>query len=219
MNLTRNKYGFTLIEMLVALSLITLILSAVYGSWRATSRSALRMQESIRHNESGQRVGEQLTRQLRCSYYPSAESARGAANATTSGPLFKGNADAGREPILDFVTSETLSFGEEAPFGLVRAQYRFDRSSGILYYRETPYIGGHSDNQRPEWLPLAERIASVEIAYLDDKEDLDEWDSVEKSALPHEVRVTISIQGSDLSAKTFSYVTHPVCMFVRSKGV
>ena len=202
----------------MALSLITLILSAVYGSWHATSRSARTVREMNRLNQVGQRLGEQLTRQLRCSYYPQSTPLTQPTGSSKPEPLFRGQAAASSDPILDFVTTETLSFGEEAQLGLVRAQYRFDPGSGVLYHREAAYINNHTSNHWPEWQELAVGITSIDLGYSDGQEEQEQWNSAKENRLPHEVRISITLQDSELSSRTFDYVVHPESMFVRSGG-
>ena len=64
----RSLSGFTLIEILVSVTIIATIVSMVYGSYFATAKSA--DVYKIRMTQSGRtrRVLDQMTRQIRCSY-------------------------------------------------------------------------------------------------------------------------------------------------------
>ena len=63
-----RKNGFTLIEILIALTLIAAILSMVYGSYFATSRSTHVCQARINMCRQGRTALDQMARQIRCAY-------------------------------------------------------------------------------------------------------------------------------------------------------
>ena len=66
-NRTRQR-GFTLIEILVAVALISIVLSMVYGTYVTTTRSAQACKSRIVLCEQGRTTLEQIARHIRCSY-------------------------------------------------------------------------------------------------------------------------------------------------------
>ena len=67
----KNRYGkngFTLVEILVAMAIIVVIVSLVYGSYFATSKSTQAYKSRIALFQQGRKVLRQMARQIRCSY-------------------------------------------------------------------------------------------------------------------------------------------------------
>lgn len=71
----RSQHGFTLLEILVALSVATLLISLVYGSIRVGHRSALALDRQVEHAES-MRIGWQFIHDAVTHAAPSADPAR-----------------------------------------------------------------------------------------------------------------------------------------------
>jgi len=68
MSSSSGKSGFTLVEILVAMAIIVTIVSMVYGSYFATSKSTQAYKSKITLSQQGRKVLEQMARQIRCSY-------------------------------------------------------------------------------------------------------------------------------------------------------
>ena len=64
----RPLSGFTLIEILVAVTIMVTIVSMVYGSYFATAKSADVYKSLMTQSGRTRRVLDQMTRQIRCSY-------------------------------------------------------------------------------------------------------------------------------------------------------
>jgi prepilin-type N-terminal cleavage/methylation domain-containing protein len=62
MNNKSNKNGFTLLEILVAMAIIVLIVSMVYGSYFATSKSAQACNTRIANSQQGRKLLEKVAR-------------------------------------------------------------------------------------------------------------------------------------------------------------
>ena len=80
-----NKDGFTLLEALVAMAIVVSIVSMVYGSYFATSKSADVYKARMTTSESAGGVLQQMARQIRCSYARAA----GDSPASIEKPLLK----------------------------------------------------------------------------------------------------------------------------------
>ncbi|MHC4632893.1 MAG: PulJ/GspJ family protein, partial [Planctomycetota bacterium] len=68
-----GKRGFTLVEILVAMAIIVTIVSMVYGSYFATSKSAETCKAKMALSQQVRKVLQQMARQIRCSYADKAE--------------------------------------------------------------------------------------------------------------------------------------------------
>ncbi len=86
MNNSPGKNGFTLVELLVALAIIVTIVTMVYGSYFATSKSAQVCNAGIAVLQQGRKVLEQMAQQIRCSY---ADANRVSANKRQQCPVRK----------------------------------------------------------------------------------------------------------------------------------
>ncbi len=70
MNNKLAKAGFTLLEILVAVTIIVAIVSMVYGSYIATARSTEACEAAIALSQHTRAALAQITRQIRCAYVP-----------------------------------------------------------------------------------------------------------------------------------------------------
>ncbi|MHC4244281.1 MAG: PulJ/GspJ family protein, partial [Planctomycetota bacterium] len=64
----RLRAGFTLIEILVAVTIIVTIVSMVYGSYFATAKSTDAYQARMTTSGQTRKVLDRMARQIRCSY-------------------------------------------------------------------------------------------------------------------------------------------------------
>jgi len=209
----RDKAGFTLLEMLVALTLIVTILAMVYGSFAATTRSMDACGDRMARIERACFALRLMTRQIRCAYAPDAVSSsqpgpNGAGTQAGPGPmtdtrevlahkrltLFRGDSRSPRGEILSFITSSGLGAGPEAPRGLVHVSYSYDtRSETLSIHRQDPTDlpgnranSGHSDS-------LLNGVTGVELTFYDGRLWQQTWDTDHKHELPRAVKVEITV--------------------------
>jgi type II secretion system protein J len=207
------KKGFTLIEILVAVAIIVTIVSMVYGSYFATSRSAQACRKRIAMSQQGRELLGRMARQIRCSY---AGSFRKSIPPAVKGSLkkevtlentisyFNGNSgEMGGEILYLVTTNGTLD--KQAP-GLLKVTYKFDKRTGTLLFSQERFVDGtKSFIEDRNWQKLAENIESIELAFSDGRQWLNTWDFKEKKALPYAVKINITCQ--DENYRQYSYGT------------
>lgn len=213
MNSKSVKKGFTLIEILVAVAIIVTIVSMVYGSYFATSKSAQACKRRIAMSREGRQLLVRMARQIRCSYAGSAEKST---PPTVKGSLkkevtledtisyFNGNSGEMGGEILYLVTTNGIL--EEKTPELLKVTYKFDKSTGTLLLSQERFIDTpESFFEKKNWQPLAENIESIELAFSDGRQWLNTWDFKEKRGLPYAVKINITCQGEN--QRQYSYGT------------
>ena len=213
MNSKSVKKGFTLIEILVATAIVVTIVSMVYGSYFATSKSAQVCKKRIAMSQQGRELLGQMARQIRCSY---AGSFKKSTPPAIKGSLkkevtleniisyFNGNSGEMGGEILYLVTTNGIL--EQKSPELLEVTYKFDKSTGTLLLSQERFIDTpESFFEKKNWQPLAENIESIELAFSDGRQWLNTWDFKEKKALPYAVKINITCQ--DENYRQYHYGT------------
>jgi type II secretion system protein J len=205
MSVRRNNAGLTLIEMLIALTIIASILSMVYGSYAATTRAMAACRTRMACLERGGFALRLMARQVRCAYAPSVAPgssaseraqvtgearARSAQTAAAPAPaLFQGNARDPKGQILSFVTG-----GDGGPDpnarGLTRVTYHYDRAAMTLSMERHDGL----DRRRPgPLLTVLRNVTSVELRFHDGRQWQETWDFRASQELPRAVKVSLEL--------------------------
>ena len=204
MHSKRRKHGFTLVELLTALAIVGLILSAVYGSYRATTRSMGRHRARVVLLEDGRVVLEAMARQVRCSYTTQGDDGK---RGSLSESL---NDEAGHEEgvpyltggegdvVLELVTTAGLLPVQASQSGLYKAAYRYERSEGALYYRQQAWQRrAGREAEEPAWRLLVENVRDVALTFHDGQEWRRDWDSREAKQDCRAVRIELLLASGD----------------------
>lgn len=220
MNNRSRKNGFTLAEILIAAAIIFTIVSMVYGSYFATSKSTQACKAKIAQSQRGRKVLEQMARQIRCSYAHIAKehkhSARTAFQKTKTIPknttnYFTGNADDPSGEILYLVTTYATPLTQDHSDGLFEATYKFDRNTGILFLGQSRFVGVRKDMVHKNWQVIAENITRIELAFFDGQQWLKVWDFDDKENLPCAVKITITFQDENNHQYHCGTIAHVYC--------
>jgi prepilin-type N-terminal cleavage/methylation domain-containing protein len=202
MSTRRNNPAFTLIEMIVALTIIAAIMSMVYGSYAATTRSVDACNKRVACEERACFALRLMARQLRCAYAPCSTSASGgspgsrtaldetARVADAPSAVFRADAHDPHGEILSLVTSGGTGAGPNAPRGLCRVTYRYDGATGTLAVsrnsRDGPLMAAGSNT-------ILRHVASIELSFHDGRQWQPTWDFRQKHVLPRAVNVAITV--------------------------
>jgi type II secretion system protein J len=227
MNSRSGKNGFTLVEILVAVAIIAAILSMVYGSYFATSKSAQACKTRIALSRQGRKVLVQMARQIRCSYVGSAKEytypTRPVSQQREKIPekaisYFNGDADDAGGEILHLVTTNSILGGQAPVDGLFEVTYKFDKSNGTLVFSEERFVNvPQSVVEKKIWQPLAENIECVELAFFDGQQWLPRWDFKEKKKLPYAVKINITCEDENYRQYHYDTVAYVCCRKNQSK--
>jgi prepilin-type N-terminal cleavage/methylation domain-containing protein len=222
-----NK-AFTLVEILVAMAVVVSIVSMVYGSFVATSRSAETYRARMTHMQIGQKVLEHLARQMRGCYLPSSAistvknkstkpdtptsesmllaSRTAVTRSQKLTSIFNGNDKAPDGHILRFITANAFASNQDATDGLFEVAYRFDPQDGLLFASMRHFIPNSQDKPKDKtWQLVAENIDRIDLTFFDSIQWSDKWDFAEKKTLPHAVKIEITQRGK--KQRTFRFAT------------
>ena len=204
MNRTFPKHGFTLIEILVAMAIITSIFVMMYAGYTAISKSAGICNERIATLDETRNALAQMARQISCSYPSRKENEIPAAKAVlkkekkihkNTSALFEGDSNNINGWILNFVTTASGFRSQKATDGLFEVIYRFDKSTGQLLFSQTKFLGSSiSLDSGRFWLPIGRDITAIDLAFYDGQDWLEKWDIREKLTLPYAVKVDITVE-------------------------
>ncbi len=214
MSSSSNKDGFTLVEILVAMAIIVTIVSMVYGSYFATSKSTQAYKSRMFLSQQGRKVLGRMARQIRCSYankadkntYPAPILQQGKADSASAINYFNGNSDEPGGEILHLVTTNGLSVGLAPSDGLFEVTYKLDKGRGLLFSSHRRFAAAtKSAVQKKKWQQIAEDIESLKLAFFDGQKWLDKWDFKDKRELPCAVKINITWE--DENHRQYQYGT------------
>ncbi|HVR86024.1 MAG TPA: type II secretion system protein GspJ [Planctomycetota bacterium] len=189
----RRNPGFTLIEVMLAILLLAIMMSIVYGVVLSTVAAARRVEEITAASEVGPAILTRIRADLEAAFLPK------------EGEFFAGIKKPGSgmdRDRIDFISSE-LAYGsendvEEPRFHSVNeVGYQVltspkDPNFGVLYRREDFFIdaeplkGGHL-------VEMYDRVKSFSLRYYDGKDWRPDWSSVAQKGLPKAVEIELKI--------------------------
>jgi len=217
-----KKPAFTLLEILVALSMLMLILGSVYGTYMATIESLAHSKPKSVLQQRARLFLQRITSEIRCCYtgYQNKPS-QVSLNLRTrkkevlkqeNPSLFVGKEVAPGQTFLQFVTSAATSRRDRDIRGLAIVEYRLDESANTLLQRKRRYIDRFEDDNNYDWLVVSENVQTITVEYFDGKKWLEEWESNDmKGLLPRAVRISVILQDDDVRPMSFVSTAHLVC--------
>jgi general secretion pathway protein J len=188
-----SSAGFTLLELLIAITLLGLLMAALFGGLRLGARAWERSEERLDDGARLQVVQNFLRDRLAQAYPLGADDETGPSRLA-----FEGDGDALRFVTL---TPEHLGTGF-AEFFLTIADQSGERDL-VVRWRRFEYPAGSSESleEEPQIKILLERIEALEIAYYGapDRGDPAIWQEqwLEAQALPELVRVRVIFPQDD----------------------
>lgn len=225
MNSRLRQRGFTLVELLVAVTLIATVLSMVYGSYIAATRSAQACKSRITLSEQGRKTLEQMSRHVRCSYSGSnydrdrnvpAGSTEVEIEPGNGVSYFSGDAHAPNGEILHLVTTSGSPEDDGAKDGLFEIVYRLDRRKRELALSLSRFAGEPGGARRRDWQVIAEGVKSVDLAFFDGEKWLPRWEFKDRKGLPRAVRIEITGENKSLQRCQYGTVAYVACQNYRT---
>ena len=184
--------GFTVIELVVALAISALILTAVYSSFNSAEQARSRITEGNAAYHVGRVISSRISRELQSVQF------------RTGMPesRFRNRLQSGME---SFEFSSSASTPLAAQPGLPsRIVYRLRPASAE---EQGPYVLERSEKSAltigtPRALRLVEGIASLSFRFLDAGNWVADWDSDQTSKLPQAVSLSFERQDAEMIFRT-----------------
>ncbi len=229
---TAKREAFTLLEIIIALSMLVLILGSVYGTYTAATRALTHSRPRHALQQQATVFLQRIASEIRCCYagYKD-ESPQPETNNIRSGErerlkqedasLFEGGEVSSGRSFLQFVTSAVASKREHSLGGLAIVEYMLDSSTNTLSRSKRRYIGGFEvDKDNYNWLAVLENVQAVTVEYFDGDEWLREWNSNDtEGLLPQAVGISLVMQSEDVGPLSFVSTVKIVCRANQSGGV
>src|SRR5512133_2197334 len=203
--------AFTLVEMLVSLAITSAIVTMVYGSYAAASRSVGVCSSRMACSERAHLVLRIMARQIRCAYMPPAAANSkpdpAAEHKTTpvpSVPAFRGEPGGLQGDLLNVTTAGGFGLDFDSPAGISRVAYRYDKPRSTLLICCEPGVGSDDGlRQSAAWRPILTGVAGVELAFYDGRQWQSKWDSRQAGRLPQAVKIALAV--AEKSGRTHHY--------------
>ncbi len=229
---TVQRKAFTLLEIIISLSMLAVILGSVYGTYTAATRSLEHSKPSHALQQQASIFMQRIATEIRCCYagfqYESLQPAAKTIQTLEKkhfqqedAPLFKGREVTSGQSFLQIVTSAVASKREDSLGGLAIVEYMLDSSTNTLSRSKRRYIGGfEADKDNYNWIVVLENIQAITLEYFDGKDWLKEWNSNDmEGLLPKAVRLSLVMQSEDFRPLSFVSTFQIVCREKQSGGV
>jgi type II secretion system protein J len=202
---TGRARGFTLIEVLVGIALLSAFLGGVYTVAIGTLQAKKKIQELAAVYTAGPKILDIVDRDIRFTYIYGVKDLK----ALKAQRQTVGGRDA---TILDFVTTANSKGTLEVDDRVVRSDvtevgFRLresDEFPGLLeLYRREQFFFDDEPKKGGQYFLVYDRVRSFRIDFFEkpdegetssslaEDEGLEEWDSEEKEGLPHAVKITL----------------------------
>jgi len=182
--------GFTLIEILVAVTLMGIVVSIVYASMAATTRSVRAYRERLSVSTRGHLALQQITATLRCCYKELRTQDSGLRIRST-------------KPIVDDHSGQKGAF---------EVALRFDRTSGTIMVSQEPWQPGISkDRVLQAWHPLIDHVTDVQWSFWDGTTWKQDWDLEMHKDLPLLVRMDLRLHDAHSRQYDLQTQVSPSC--------
>ncbi|HXV22373.1 MAG TPA: type II secretion system protein GspJ [Desulfuromonadales bacterium] len=183
--MNRPQQGFTLVEILVAVSISSILLVTIYGVFTTMSNARIRVETAGEGYHQARVIFDRIGREIRSSYVdPSAQETR-----------MQGGIDDRGTPFLALATTAgTPRHGVTS--GVVLVRYELRQAVGetaekpSLFRSETPVL---AEDESPIVYRLASGIEALQMRFLDNGEWREEWPPDTSSSPPQAVEISLSL--------------------------
>jgi len=186
--------------MLISLAVVSSIMTMVYGSYAATSRSLDVYNSRMACSERAQLVLRMMARQIRCAYLPPAATQpkqtkveHKIADAEPAA-AFLAEPSGLQGDLMTFITTGGFDIGSDGPLGISRVAYRYDASRDTLLICCEPCARGQRNPREADaWRPALTGLTEIELKFYDGKQWQTDWDSKRAGRVPHAVKIAMTV--------------------------
>jgi len=183
----RSVAGFTLIEVMIAITILTLIVAAIYSSWTAILRSS-KVGRDVAASVQRSRI---VLRVLE-------DSLSSAQSFVANQPFYGFVAENGSQPSLSFVARLAKSFPRSGRFGdLDVRRVTFSLENEQLVLRQVPLVMEADEDEVNHPIVLAKHVKEFSMEFWDNRLNdwVDEWKQTNQ--LPRLVSFTLRLADNE----------------------
>jgi prepilin-type N-terminal cleavage/methylation domain-containing protein len=169
----KNKRGFTLVEMLIASLILSLVISTVYFTYRTALSNSRDLQEKLELHQTAQGALAMISADL-----------RGACGELT-----------GSKEKMDFVTSHVGSYYRERSIGLAGVEYFV--KDGLVKKEKLPEGLAKGLKKEARTTLVSPLITELVFSYFDNSQWSSEWDYKVRRKLPQSVKTYMVVTNLD----------------------
>ena len=202
--------GFTLIEILVAVAILSIILTIIYGAFATGTRSINICRGSSEIYQVARLSLDRIAEDISCAFLPKDIQLEDISFGFTGEDR---ETDSMPRDTLYFISTAHLKFGQglrDPGFCEIGYYTETDPETDkvVLFRREDDTVDDEIDNGGII-LELAEGIQGLDFKYYDDEEnELDEWHSEDTKRIPKMVKITLSLEDKDKKILDFSTLVY-----------
>lgn len=218
--LGKNRSGFTLVEILLAIFIFTIVLSLIYTSYTGTFRIINETEYQADIYSMARIALERIYEDLESVYAPKHSDAESGIPGKEGGRIIQfvgeeGEVNGKRGDSLRFISRAHLVLSDEdRPAGTTEIRYSVDEieegKALVLYRRDTPSFEEVPD-EKDRGLVLCENLQAVSFTYYNaDDEAYDNWDSTSgefKDRIPHRVSVLLEFVNTADPEAPYKFLT------------
>ena len=190
MQFRKNQSSFTLVELLITLSILTIIAGSIHLTFSTAISSTRKGEIDMQVYQDGRLVISRIDRELSSCLIPE--------SAEAEDIKFAGAKDDLKFVTISSFHDKIMSHGAK----LVEVYYYLesDKDSSILQREERALVGPEADEKYT--CTIAEKVTDMSFCYFDGEKWIDSWQ--EKEELPQAVKITLGLKPSE---KTVSFRT------------
>jgi len=207
----RRQRAFTLVEIMVAIAIFALVLTAIYSSWTAI----------LRASKTGLAVAASAQR-ARVTIRVLEDSLGSAQSFAANLPYYYFDAQNGSDASLSFVARLSKSFPRSGKFGdLDVRRVTFSVEPGPdggrqLVLRQNPLVMDFDEDEKDHPLVLAKNVKDFEMEFWATDRNppdwVDEWEEQKTNQLPSLVKVTLRLADSPHSSRVSDEITRIISL-------
>ena len=183
--------GFTLLEVLLATTLLSILLWVLYDAYVSSSRIVARCQRGFAPVREGLKVQRILSRTL---------SSASAAKQRNTKAIFTGE-----ESRLALTTLNRQGYDPDRPSRLAYVRLSHDADEGLkILTHPTYFLTDKEDATKGTTVRFA-MVRKLRFRYWDGSDWIREWEATKKGKLPTRVKVEITLEGEDSGPIPWSF--------------
>lgn len=196
-----NPNGFTLLELLITLTILTMLVGVIFGCLHIGIRAWEKGEEVVEGNQEMRILLDLIPQQIRSLYpYKFKE-------GDIESLAFKGDSDS-----IRFIS--TLGATSRGTAGLALVSYFVDPSHGLMLCEKRIFKREMFENEwdmKEDGIPLSSLISGIAFEYQGEEGDWSrEWDANEEGAFPYVIRLALTYKEKVSDKEATAALTIPL---------